>query len=426
MAFLVGAPRSGTNWLQRMLAAHPDVVTLPSETHLFSHGLRMLDDQVQHGLLSSPHTGTVYLPRSEWIAAMRSFCVLVYSRTADSINASAGLVVERTPHHVEHLGLIGEVFPDAWFIHIVRDGRDVTRSLARQAWGPGDVAAAAEQWSRGIRAARAAAPSLAHYIEVRYEDLLTDTGRGMSHLFTMLGLPVDDGVLTRVKSAGGVTFNVDPHNAVVGEGKWRTEWGRKELDAFRREASDVLAELGYADLPLLPRGARARLVAQRRRLRARLSSPRQTEGASAPHAPVIMPAEAMQMLIDETVAAAEKGMVIDRHTSVVTVHYTGPGDSWTRHGMDGVDALRSVLASEGDWGRQVRGHEQLHGRTAIVTLTHEDARGSRVDRVLVLGATVDARLAHVGYLRFPTGAAGEEGGRWRSGRVVGGSGGTSH
>src|SRR4051812_14307970 len=89
MVFLVGAPRSGTNWLQRMLAAHPDVVALPSETHLFSHGLRLLDEQVQHGLVSSPHTGTVYLPRKEWVAAMREFCVLVYSRTADAIDPSA-------------------------------------------------------------------------------------------------------------------------------------------------------------------------------------------------------------------------------------------------------------------------------------------------------------------------------------------------
>ena len=47
LVLLVGAPRSGTTWLQTMLGAHPDVVT-PQETDLFSRYLAPLDDAGAH------------------------------------------------------------------------------------------------------------------------------------------------------------------------------------------------------------------------------------------------------------------------------------------------------------------------------------------------------------------------------------------
>jgi hypothetical protein len=52
--------------------------------------------------------------------------------------------------------------------------------------------------------------------------------------------------------------------------------------------------------------------------------------------------------------------------------------------------------------------EQMVGRTVVITVTHDAGDGSRVDRVLVLGLSPDARLAHVGYTRFPVAVAGEE------------------
>ena len=405
MVFLVGAPRSGTNWLQRMLAAHPDVVALPSETHLFSHGLRHLDTQVQHGLLASPATGMVYLPRDEWVAAMREFCVLVYARVADSIDPAASLVVERSPHHVLHLPLIGEVFPDAAVVHIIRDGRDVVRSLAGHEWGPGDVAAAAEQWRDCVRAAKVAAPALKRYDEVRYEDLMADPRGQVAALFGRLGLAASPQVLDAVESESGVSFNVDAASPHIGIGKWRTQWGPAELAAFTAVAGSTLADAGYAELPLLARDRPSLAARIRGRLRARRAAP---ATGPAEHAPVVTSMEAVQLLVDRFVAAAAAGSVLPEVTRDVTVHYAGPQGSWAAHGADGTGRLAGELAAEGPWGRQLRGEEQLVGTSVMVTTTHAGTDGARVDRVLLLGLAPGGLVTHIGYTRFPVGTKGAQ------------------
>ena len=53
-----------------------------------------------------------------------------------------------------HMALIEATLPEARFIHIVRDGRDVALSMRGQWWGPQSVAQTALWWSQRIRAAR--------------------------------------------------------------------------------------------------------------------------------------------------------------------------------------------------------------------------------------------------------------------------------
>jgi hypothetical protein len=396
MVFLVGAPRSGTNWLQRMLAAHPQVVALPSETHLFSHGLKHLDAQVQHGLLTSPATGTVYLPREEWVAAMREFCVLAYGRVADAIDPDARVIVERTPHHVLHLPLIAEVFPDAAVLHIVRDGRDVVRSLARQEWGPGGIREAAGQWRDSITSARDAAPALPRYLEVRYEDLMGDARRGVTAVFRWLDLAADDEVLAAVETASQLSFNVDPTSPEIGIGKWRTQWSSAELAAFDAVAGDTRRELGYADQPLLSRSLRRRLKARLRRRRATPELPREPV-----HNPVVTSLEAGQIAVDAFLAAMSSGKLPDDMPESIDVSYVGPAGTWSATGPAARQRLSDALEKEGPWGRQLRGEEQMHGRTVVVTTTHAADDGGTVDRVVVLGLTADGRVDHIGYRRFP-------------------------
>ena len=403
MVFLVGAPRSGTNWLQRMLAAHPDVVALPSETHLFSHGLKHLDTQVQHGLLTSPATGTVYLPREEWVAAMREFCVLAYGRVADAIDPNARVIVERTPHHVLHLPLIAEVFPDAAVLHIVRDGRDVVRSLARQEWGPGGIRDAAAQWRDAITSARAAAPTLPRYLEVRYEELMGDARRGVADVFRWLDLDAGDDVLSEVESAAQLSFNVDPTSPEIGIGKWRSQWSSTDVAAFDSVAGDVRRELGYPDQSLLRRPLRRRLQARLRRRHGTPDLPREPA-----HNPVVTSLEAGQIAIDNVLATLTTGRLPDDMPESVAITYAGPAGTWTAVGPAARQRLADALEKEGPWGRQLRGEEQMHGRTVVVTTTHVAIDGGPVDRVIVLGFGADGLVDHVGYSRFPLPLPGEQ------------------
>lgn len=246
MIFVVGARRSGTNWVQRVLAAHPDVAAAPTETYLFSRGIAPLAERFQHGSPASVSLGTVYMHREAFLDALRDFCDEVFGGLLAALRPGATRLCERTPEHATCLELIGAVYPDARVVHIIRDGRDVARSLAGQAWGPGSLRAAAEEWASHVAAARAAGRRLAHYHEVRYERMLADPRSQLEALFGFLGLDAPDAVVAEAEREARAPFNVDPNHPVVAADKWRTALRADELAEVNAVAGPLLAELGYA------------------------------------------------------------------------------------------------------------------------------------------------------------------------------------
>jgi hypothetical protein len=252
LVFLVGARRSGTNWLQRMVCAHPDAVAIPSETHLFSHGLAPLVERFQHAAPASPKTAKVYLPRRDLLDALRDLADRTLGGVAAALDPDARLIVERTPWHCYHLDLIGAVYPDAAIVHIVRDGRDVARSLLSQEWGPTRMREAAEEWRSSVVAARSGAPHVGRYLEVRYEELLADPAPRLTDLYRWLGLDDREEVVRPALVEAGVRFNTDARNPTVAEGKWRTELSPRDQRTFDRIAGDTLTDLGYRREPAPP------------------------------------------------------------------------------------------------------------------------------------------------------------------------------
>lgn len=378
MVFLVGAQRSGTNWLQRMLAAHPAVVSLPSETHLFTGGMDAVAERFQHGVLGSPATGNIYMDRDEFLDAARDFCDRVFTGVADRLDADACRVIERSPNHVEQLELIGAIYPDAWFLHIVRDGRDVARSLLSQPWGPTSVEEAAQVWARSMKSARAAAPTLARYREVGYELLLADPSDGMRDVFEWLGLAAAPDVMARVTAEAGVSFNTDTKRPDIGTSKWVGDWSSSDLAAFDRVAGDVLRELGYPDAELVPpRKPRSRPQTRRPRLRRKSGQPR-------------LPLEAQQRTVDTLCAAMANGDPAAA-SSLVTGGATA--------------ALAEVMQRDpAPWGRQLRGNVHVGGTSTTVVLTHE-LDHEVTDRVIVAAFDNAARVTSLTVYRYPGGQA---------------------
>src|SRR4051812_1353323 len=168
MIFNVGARRSGTFWLQRIVTAHPDVEGVSGETYFFSHGIAPLFERFKHGVRATPAVGRIWMDRDQLLDATRDFSDRVL---LSQFETGARYLAERTPAHGEHLGLIGELYPDARVVHIIRDGRDAARSLLAKQWGPDTIEAAAREWRDSVVAARAAGfPG--RYVEVFYERLL--------------------------------------------------------------------------------------------------------------------------------------------------------------------------------------------------------------------------------------------------------------
>jgi sulfotransferase family protein len=243
--FLVGARRSGTNWLQRIVAAHPSVACAPTETYLFSRGVALLADRFQHGAAGSYTLAKIYMDRDAFLDAMRDFCDQVFIGLRDVLDPKAERVAERTPEHSEHLDLIGDIYPDARVAHIIRDGRDVARSLASQSWGPESIADAATEWRTSVTRARAAGARLDHYYEVRYEELLADPVTQVPMLFAALDLDASEHIVRDVLVEAEVPYNTDRNMPSVAAGKWRDVFSPADLAAFEQVAGDLRADLGY-------------------------------------------------------------------------------------------------------------------------------------------------------------------------------------
>jgi hypothetical protein len=228
------------------VCAHPAVAEVPSETYVFSHGIAPLMERFHHGDRDWSEVGQIYADRERLIAAVRNLSDTVFGEFVTEGETHAS---ERTPWHVFHMPLIAEVYPDARFVHIIRDGRDVSRSIVAQPWGPTTVKAAAEEWRNSVAAGRAAAPELGErLLEVHYEDLLAEPRPGIERLYAHLGL---DGGIDEALAAAGQKANVGRHDKRVGSGKWRDAWGRRDRRDFEQEAGDLLRELGYDEADAL-------------------------------------------------------------------------------------------------------------------------------------------------------------------------------
>ena len=392
--FSFGVPRSGTYWLQRILVAHPEVAEVPSETSLFYTGMRPLLGLFHHGARASQAPG-IYAERAELLDAARDFCDRAL---AASVQPGARYLAERTSMHVYCVGEIAAVYPDAHLLHIIRDGRDVARSLLGREWGPASVAEAAEQWRSGVVAAREAAPG-ERYREVRYEALLADLDGSIAETYAWLGLEAGPETMAAAMAEARRARNEDPSDPRLAEGKWRDELDADDLAAFMEVAGDLLSELGYdtASAPRAPtsseRAPRARGVTLRSALgRRRRGEPEEPRGAGLVAAQRVVDAALEALHVGEPERLGEH-LKDDVHSLIVT------GSEELR--LDGADALVAWLRQHPvDSARQLRADPFPGFPCYSVVLSYELPGGEIEDRILEL-AIRDGAVERLTLYRFP-------------------------
>src|SRR4051812_6596100 len=94
--FAVGARRSGTNWLERILTAGPEIAAMPSESYLF-HALEPLAERFQHAAPGLPVTGLTFMARESFLDALRELTDAVFEESFRTFARGARYMVERTP-----------------------------------------------------------------------------------------------------------------------------------------------------------------------------------------------------------------------------------------------------------------------------------------------------------------------------------------
>ena len=263
---VLGVRRSGTTLLRVMLDRNPELA-VPDESYFvpqlarrhrtpvdpaaFLDDLRRLPTLVDWGL--SP--ASVRARLRPGMTTDDAIAAVFAAYAAERGKARWG---DKTPLYMQHLDLLERLFPDARFVHLIRDGRDAALSflsvpagLMTEGWGhPRDAAGFACQWATEVASARELGARVGgqRYRELRYEALVADPEGELRAVCAFAGLEYDPAMLDYVgqtdsaRKAHQQRLNEPPRQNVR---EWRTEMSESDRHAFEEVAGALLAELGY-------------------------------------------------------------------------------------------------------------------------------------------------------------------------------------
>jgi hypothetical protein len=300
--FVVGCGRSGTTVLRTVLDSHPDLAVSHEGRFVYPLSRRRARYERPAGfdvdaLVADLHADRAVRtnlgmdgddlrealggdPVADYPDAVRRIFAFYAAR------AGKRRYGDKMPAYVLHLPVLAGMFPEARFVHIIRDGRDVALSSMAVEGHRLDTVDLALNWKLRVGTGRADGRALgpSRYHEVRYERLVAEPGAEVAVLCGFLDLDFEPAMLRFSEHRAGVPEKVlvNPRHARLAEPlspgarSWRTHMDRRDLEVFEAAAGALLTELGYERAAPRPpvsahaRVALGRVLHQADRARARL------------------------------------------------------------------------------------------------------------------------------------------------------------
>jgi hypothetical protein len=228
-----GCARSGTSLLLSVLAAHPSILAIPTETGVFTSWKPVSGPKERGAPAHRPkHLDLIY----------RQFLGRTIPRTVTRF-------CEKTPTNVRHIErILGYFQNQVKFIHLLRDGRDVMTSIHPE--DPKAYWVQPERWVRDVRAGLAflASPQL---LTIKYEDLVQQHEQTMRRVCDFLTIEYSDTLKSWYEHsdvrANRAWFHPlrQLHSSSIG--KWKKEEYRSRVAEIMRdpEVVTLLSELDY-------------------------------------------------------------------------------------------------------------------------------------------------------------------------------------
>lgn len=289
-AFLVGAGRSGTTLLYKLLSLHPKVAYISNYEHRASWlpaGLmsRLLANQIEAKLgawfdqssnayfINRPlrkkffptpvegesiytRCGMPLFPQDNYYPEEKTAVCMqrIFDRIRSRVRAEI-MLSKRTANN-RRIPILNSIFPDAKYVHLIRDGREVADSLSKVEWwsnhivwwsgrtaaemeqsGEARITICAKNWAMELKEIYSGLSTIQtdRILDVRYELLLAKPVDQLASILAFLGLAMTSDYRQAIESLQ-LTYR---------PGGWTTRWTPDQLDAVVREQQPLLNKLGY-------------------------------------------------------------------------------------------------------------------------------------------------------------------------------------
>ncbi len=265
--FIVGCQKSGTTWVERLLNGHPDI-RCHGEAYFGPVLMPLIQQAIQSYNQRQKAGDQGLFTNDDLRELLRTAVGLSFMRWLGDDDVK--VIGEKTPEHALCMNPLSECFPNAKFIHITRDGRDVCVSgwFHNQRKAGPDFAkrfpdlnayiqyTVTQHWLPYIQHAKQFGQQHPdRYHELRYEDLHTDPVNQTRAMLTFLGVE-DSGAATEACLEAG-SFQKLTEGRDRGEedkqsffrkgviGDWQNHFDDSNLAAYKQAAGDLPAKLGY-------------------------------------------------------------------------------------------------------------------------------------------------------------------------------------
>lgn len=261
--FIIGSPRSGTNAFYYRLAQHPELAAITNITKKFPNSLTatkiIMCFRSDHIPAEARGVWDRFLcrdsdllTREDVTPKARRFLHKVVANNLQIFNKQR--FVNKNPRNSFRIEFLNAVFPDAYFIHLIRDGRAVVNSILRSRlrhngayWGvkpPGWrelldkplLEACALQWELTMEHILHSAEALpaSRYLEIRYEKFVE--------------APFE--VFETVARKCNLAWEPEHWRDILGDlqnmnYKWREDLNPADTNNLNTRLADLLARLGY-------------------------------------------------------------------------------------------------------------------------------------------------------------------------------------
>lgn len=288
--FIVGAPRSGTTLLAVLLDRHSNISIGP-ETQYYTEFIprnwanRKPEsyEQLVDSALASKRIADFGLDRDQLLRHFKTYelssaNLLLSIMEVHAIKNSKLHPGEKSPMHIDYVPAILDQFPDAKVISVLRDGRDVVRSLLKVPWAiprnPRRLQLFCLRWIDAVE-------KMIHYqktlpshrfMSVRFEDILRQPRLELEKICDFLGEEFEPTQLEPAQSSNVIPQweqnwkNKAEETLDIGRIEaWRKSSDQKQLWIMNSMMGPMLERMGYADTTLkgCPPAIRTKLFLQK-------------------------------------------------------------------------------------------------------------------------------------------------------------------